>query len=70
MKTQQLKTNMYFVGFPGSSGSKESACDAVDPGLIPGLRRSPGKGVGYLLQDAQAALVAQMVKNLPAMQDT
>ena len=29
-------------GFPGSSAGKESACNAGDPGLIPGLGRSPG----------------------------
>ena len=28
---------------------KESACDAGDPGLISGLGRSPGKGIGYPL---------------------
>ena len=31
---------------PGGSGSKESACNAGDPGLIPGSGRSPGKGHG------------------------
>ena len=31
---------------PGSSGGKESACNAGDPGLIPGLGRSPGEGNG------------------------
>ena len=36
--------------FPGSSGGKESTCNAGDPGLIPGLGRSPGKGNGYPLQ--------------------
>ena len=36
-------------GFPGDSDGKESACNA-DPGLIPGLGRSPGEGNGYLLQ--------------------
>ena len=30
-------------GFPGSSDSKESACNAGDMGLIPGLGRSPGE---------------------------
>ena len=30
-------------GFPGSSDSKESACNAGDPGSIPGLGRSPGE---------------------------
>ena len=34
-------------GFPGSSDSKESACNAQDPGSIPGLGRSPGEGNGY-----------------------
>ena len=38
------------VGFPGGSEGKESACSAGDPGLIPGLGRSPGEGNGYPLQ--------------------
>ena len=38
------------MGFPGGSDSKESACNAGDPGLIPGLGRSPGEGSGYPLQ--------------------
>ena len=33
-------------GFPGGSDGKESACNAEDPGLIPGLGRSPGEGNG------------------------
>ena len=37
-------------GFPDSSGGKESACNAGDPGLFPGLGRSPGEGKGYPLQ--------------------
>ena len=37
-------------GFPGSSDGKKSACSAEDPGLIPGLRRSPGEGNGNPLQ--------------------
>ena len=32
------------LGFPHSSVGKESACNAEDPGLIPGLGRSPGEG--------------------------
>ena len=32
------------------SDSKESACNAEDLGLIPGLRRSPGEGNSYPLQ--------------------
>ena len=35
---------------PGSSAGKESACNAGDPGLIPGLGRSPGGGHGNPLQ--------------------
>ena len=38
------------LGFPGSSASKESTCNAGGPGLIPGLGRSPGEGIGYPLQ--------------------
>ena len=36
--------------FPGGLDGKESACNAGDPGSIPGLGRSPGEGNGYLLQ--------------------
>ena len=39
-----------FVGFPDGSDGKESACDAGDPALIPGWRRSPGEGHGNPLQ--------------------
>ena len=37
-------------GFPDSSVGKESACNAEDPGSIPGLGRSPGEGNDYSLQ--------------------
>ena len=37
-------------GFPCGSAGKESACNARDLGLIPGLGRSPGEGNGYPLQ--------------------
>ena len=36
--------------FPGGSAGKEFTCNAGDPGLIPGLGRSPGEGNGYPLQ--------------------
>ena len=36
--------------FPGSSADKESACNAGDPGIIPGLERSVGDGIVYPLQ--------------------
>ena len=38
------------MGFPGKSDGKESACNAGDPGSIPGFGRSPGGGNGNLLQ--------------------
>ena len=57
-------------GIPESSAGKESACNAGDPGLIPGLGRSAGEGIGYPLQYSWASLAAQLVKNLPAVQET
>ena len=59
-----------FLGFPGGSAGKESVCNAGDPSLIPGLERSSGEGKGYPLQYSWASLVAQLVKNLPAMWET
>ena len=59
-----------YIGFPGSSAGKESACSAGGPGLIPGLGRSPGEGIGYPLQYSWASLVAQMAKNPSAMWET
>ena len=53
-----------------SSAGKESACNAGDPGSIPGLGGSPGEGIGYTLQYSWASLVAQMVKNPSAMRET
>ena len=54
-------------GFPDSSVGKESARNAGDPGTIPGSGRSTGEGKGYPLQYSWTSLVAQLVKNLPAM---
>ena len=58
------------LGFPGSSAGKKSACNAGDLGSIPGSGTSPGEGIGYPLQYSWASLVAEMVKNLPAVQET
>ena len=58
------------LGFPDSSVGKEYACNAGDPDLIPGSGRSPGEGIGYPLQYSWASLVAQLVKNPPAMRET
>ena len=58
------------MGFPHSSVGKESACNAGDPGSIPGSGTSTGEGIGYPLEYFGASLVAQLVKNPPAMQET
>ena len=56
--------------FPDSSVGKESTCKPEDPSSIPGSGRSSGEGIGYLLPYSLAFLVAQLVKNLPTMQET
>jgi len=58
------------LGFPHSSVGRESPCNAGDPNSIPGSGRSPGEGIGYPLQYSWAFLVAQLVKNPSAMQET
>ena len=58
------------MGFPNSSVGKESAGNAGDPGSIPGSGRSAGEGIGYALQYSWASLVAQLVKNPPAIWET
>ena len=58
------------LGFPGSSAGKEFTCNAGDPGLIPGLGRPPGRRIDYPFQYCWASLVAQVVKNLPAVWET
>ena len=60
----------WLMGCSGSSAGKESACNARDPSSIPGLGRTPGEGIGYLLQYSWASLVAQLVKYPLAMQET
>ena len=57
-------------GFPDSSVSKESAYNAGDPGSIPGSGWCTREGIGYPLQYTGASLVAQLVKNLPAIWET
>ena len=58
------------MGFPDSSVGKESTCNVGDPALIPRLGRSAGEGIGYPFQYSWASLVAQLVKNLPAVRET
>ena len=53
MRESDIKDNektVIHVGFPGGSDGKASACNAGDPGLIPGSGRSPGEGNGNPLQ--------------------
>ena len=57
------------MDFQGGSADKESTCIA-GPCSIPGLGHTPVEGIGYLLQYSWASLVAQAIKNLPAMQET
>ena len=57
-------------GFPDSSVGKKSTCNAADPSSILGWRRSPGEGIGYPLPYSWVSLVAQLVKNLPVIQET
>ena len=70
---------------PDSSFGKKSACNAGDPGSVPGrstpfdswkicwedlLGRSAGEGIGYSLQYSWSSLVDQLVKNPPAVWET
>ena len=58
------------LGFPDRSVGKESACNVGDTGSSAGLGRYAGEGIGCPLQYSWASLVAQLVKNSPAMWDT
>ena len=49
---------------------KESTCNAEDPSFILGSGRSTGEGISYPYQYSWASPVAQLVKNLPIMQET
>ena len=72
-KKDFLKSKFYFMrkaGFPSSSVGKESTCNAGDHSSIPGLGRATGEGIGYPLRYSCASLMAQLVKNLPAIQET
>ena len=66
----QFPANAATLGFPDSSVGKESACNTGDLSLIPGLGRSAGEGIGYPLQYSWVSLMAQLVKNLPAVEET
>ena len=59
-----------FLGLPGSSAGKESTCNAGDSSSIAQSGRSTEEGISYPLRYSWASLVAQLVKNLPAMRET
>ena len=65
-----IEVSFITEGFPHSSVGKESTCNAGDPSSIPGLGRSTGEEKGFSLQYSWASLVAQLVKNPPAMRET
>ena len=64
------KVNSFFHHFPVSVPSYWVSWVAQLVNSIPRLESSPGEGIGYLLQYSWASLVAQTVKNPPAMQET
>ena len=80
MGSQRVTHNLVTKqGFPHSAvgkestckkKKKESTCNAGDPGSIPGLGRSAREGIGYSLRCSWTSLVAQLVKNVPAMWKT
>ena len=59
-----------FLGFPGGSDGKESACNAGDMGSIPGLGRSPGGGHDNELPLPASILVWRTPMNREAWQAT
>ena len=59
-KSRGGKRSLDIRDFPDSSVGKESACNAGDPGSIPGSGRCPGEGIGYPLQCSWASLVTQI----------
>ena len=59
-----------YRGFPGSSAGKESTRSVEDLGSVPGLGKYDGEGLGYPLQSTWASLLALILKNLPALQET
>ena len=65
---KKFMQSIQYLGFPCGSAGKESACNAGDLGLIPGLGRSPGEGKGYPLQysgleNSMDCIVHEVVKS-------
>ena len=70
LKEIKPEYSLEYWGFSDSSAGKESACNAGDHGLIPGLGRSTEERIGYPHPCSCTFLVAQLVKNPPAMHET
>ena len=66
-RTSLKKSLKLSLHLPGSSAGRESACSAGDPDSMPGSGRSPGGGARYPIHFSWASLVAQLVKNPPAV---
>ena len=72
-RPQQKHNLSVFAIFPEDSKKLQLVKNTPaiqDSGSIPGLGRSAGEGIGYPLQYSWASVVAQLVKNLPAMRET
>ena len=69
-RTLHLISLLEMMGFLGSSAGKESACNAGDPGSIPGLGRTSGEVIDYPLHYSWASLVAQTVEHPPVIWET
>ena len=67
---KKIKRQINFLKIFVHFCTKESTCNAGDPGSIPGSGRSAGEGKGYSLQNSWASLVTLLVKNLPVMWET
>ena len=61
-KSRGGKRSLDIRDFPDSSVGKESACNAGDPGSIPGSGRCPGEGIGYLFQYTWASFMIQLLR--------
>ena len=57
------------MDFPGGSESKESTCNAGDPGLVPGSGRSPGEGNGYPLQFSWLENLMDGIQSMESQRD-
>ena len=69
---QYLSFSVWLIplSFPDSSLGKESTCNAGDPGSSSGSGRFTEEGIGYSLQYSWTTLMAELVKNPPAMRET